>query len=370
MKVPRKLIKNTAKIVAIIVLIPIILLLVFAIVRVNGKRKLYDEVVSSAPAPIIAENISTTVDVEIVEKDDSYDWKEGDIRHNGNIYRYNDQILTFLVMGIDKKGKVSTGEVKDYMDGGQADALFLAVVNPKSEIINIVAVNRNTLVDIDMYDHDGSFVAKKPLQINLQHGYGDGRELSCERQVEVVSKLFMNIPIHGYVSINMGAVPEINDAVDGVPVKVMENTAWQSKNLRKNVGNEIVLKGQDAYEYIHHRDVNVFDSAGDRLIRQKQYLTSFINSAKRKTKEDITFPVTLYKTVSDYVVTDVTVSEMSYLASELIKYQFDSDNIYSMTGTTETVEGYEEFYPDEQQLYEMIIELFYERVLDKGGISQ
>ena len=61
-------------------------------------------------------------------------------------------------MGIDKKGKVYKGEVTDYIDGGQADALFLAVINPKSEEISIVAINRNTMTTVtDHLMKQGSF---------------------------------------------------------------------------------------------------------------------------------------------------------------------------------------------------------------------
>ena len=42
---------------------------------------------------------------------------------NGRIYEYNDDIMTFLIMGIDKNGEVQNN--RDATDGGQADALFL-----------------------------------------------------------------------------------------------------------------------------------------------------------------------------------------------------------------------------------------------------
>lgn len=361
MKVSRKLIKNTAKVIAILVLIPVIFLLIFLIIRVNGKSGLYNNATTKAEAPIIS-SIPKTIDVEIVEEDDSYDWKEGDIRYKGDIYRYNDEILTFPVMGIDKKGKVSKKEVTDYMDGGQADAMFLTVLNPKTEEINIIAINRNTMVDVDTYGHDGSFTGTGKLQITLQHGYGDGKELSCERQTEVVSKLFKDIPIHGYVSIYMSAIPEINDLAGGVPVVVEENSAYKSATLKNNVGKEITLMGNDAYEYIHNRDTKEFDSAGKRLMRQKQYLTSFINKTKQKTKENITFPINLYNTVSDYIVTDISVPEMTYLASEVVSYDFNQDKMYSMEGETVQPGEFEEFYPDEEALYQMIIEVFYEKI--------
>ena len=359
MKVSRKLLKNTGKIIAILVLIPVVFFLVYAVIRVNGKAKLYKKNETAAP---VLQSTTSSIEVELMERDDSYDWKEGDIKYKDSIYRYNDEILTFLVMGIDKKGKVPTGETTDYMDGGQADALFLVVMNPSTEEVNIVAINRNTVVDVDTYNHDGSFNATIPLQITLQHGYGDGRNLSCERQLAVVSKLFKDIPIHGYVAINMGAIPEINDAVGGVPVVVEENSAYKSSLLKNNVGKEVILKGNDAYEYIHNRDTNEFDSAGKRLGRQKQYLLKFIDRAKQKTKEDISFPITMYNKIADYVVTDVSVSEIGYIASESLGYKFNKDKIYSLEGETVQPGEFEEFYPDEEALFDLIVEIFYKQV--------
>lgn len=296
------------------------------------------------------------------QNDTDYVWQEGDVSYQDHIYRYNDDILTFLIMGIDKHDKVFKGEVKDYLDGGQADALFLVVVNPRKEQIDLVSVNRNTLTDIDMYTKEGVYDKTLRLQINLAHGFGDGREQSCERQVEAVSKLFDNIPIHGYMAVNFDAIEVINDSVGGVTLEVMPDTAYTSKNLIKNIGKTITLNGKDAFQYVRKRDTKVFDSAGARVKRQKQYLGEFLKQFKKKTKEDITFPIKLYKQIEDYVVTDISVSEMTYMVTDFYPYKIEGSNMYIMKGTTETVDGFEEFTVDEDAHKQMILELFYEEI--------
>lgn len=50
-------------------------------------------------------------------------------------------------------------------------------------------------------------------QIAIQHGYGDGKELSCELTRDAVSSLLYELPIHGYAAVNMAAIPELNDAL-------------------------------------------------------------------------------------------------------------------------------------------------------------
>ena len=89
--------------------------------------------------------------------------------------------------------------------------------------LSIIAVNRNAMALVDVYDEDGVYMGQYTKQITLQHGYGDGMELSCERSVAAVSRLFYNLPISGYAAINMGAIPALNDAVGGVQVTVLDD---------------------------------------------------------------------------------------------------------------------------------------------------
>ena len=52
----------------------------------------------------------------------------GSIRYHGKVYTYKKDILTFLFLGIDKNGEVKASS--NLFKGGQADALFLAVLDP------------------------------------------------------------------------------------------------------------------------------------------------------------------------------------------------------------------------------------------------
>ena len=53
-------------------------------------------------------------------------WAEGVIEHNGHKYKYNSDQKIYLLMGIDRDGKVEKS--KDFVSGGQSDAMFLLVV--------------------------------------------------------------------------------------------------------------------------------------------------------------------------------------------------------------------------------------------------
>lgn len=286
-------------------------------------------------------------------------WQEGWIRYDGDVYAYNEDIMTFLVMGIDKKGEVAAN--RDLTSGGQSDAMFLLIIDPHGETISIFAIDRNTMTDITMVGvgDDGADVVTT-AQLAVQHGFGDGGTESCELTRDAVAGLFYNLPIHGYISVNYEAIPYINDAVGGVQVVIPEDAAGARKDW--HAGDTVLLRGQDAITFVKWRDISIYESARLRTRRQKTYLTAFVAKAIAATKQDITMPVTLYNKVKGYTVTDITVDEMAYLASELAGYHFSGDQIYTMEGETVMGDRYEEFYPDMDTLKEQMIGIFYEKV--------
>lgn len=359
MRISVRLYRIIAKCILAFVMIILAGVLIFVGLQVSGKNKLYGRQnlpgpdLSLAKLPTESAEESSEMLPDPAEEDN---WEEGDIRYQGVHYRYNSDVLTFLFMGIDKMTEVKAA--KDGIDGGQSDALFLLVLNPHTMEASIIGINRDTMTDIDVYSKTGSYMGTTKGQLCLQHGYGDGGKESCERTQNAVSKLFYNLPIHGYCAINMGAIPLINDAVGGVEVTVLEDVI--NSNLKE--GQTVVLKGQQAYQYLHNRDTKSDFSAGRRLERQKQYLSAYAATAIAKMKTDITLPVKIYTTISKYMVTDISVDEVSYLATQALDYKFGSDAIYSMEGETVIGEKFEEFYPDETALYELILQVFYEEV--------
>ena len=59
--------------------------------------------------------------------------------------------------------------------------------------------------------------------IAIQHGYGDGAEISDEATVNAVSNLLYSTPVYRYAAMNMSAIETINDAVGGVQVEILED---------------------------------------------------------------------------------------------------------------------------------------------------
>ncbi|MBR3510150.1 MAG: LCP family protein [Lachnospiraceae bacterium] len=364
------------KVLLWLVIISAVGFLVFVGLQVSGKNRLYKKSANKRPDLSVASvtweedetteegegSEQTSASVPILQTEDEGDnWEEGDLRYKGVHYRYNDEMLTFLFMGIDKK-KGTVKEAKNGIDGGQSDAMFLMALNPKTKEATLININRDTMTDIDVYTETGVFLATMKRQITLQHGYGDGKEISCERSVSAVSKLFYNLPIHGYCAINLEAVPKINDAVGGVDVVALEDVKEGSKTIFKE-GQKVHLSGKFATLYVQSRD-DSFGSAGRRAERQKQYVVAYADAARAAMKKNVTVLVDLFKTISKYMVTDITVDEVSYFSTQVADYKFDGSRMYSLQGETKMGEEHEEFYADEKALFELILKVYYDVIDD------
>lgn len=315
--------------VSVIMVLVILLIGAFEITKAIGKKRLQSRMVTSP----------------------------GRVKYQNTLYEYNDDILTFLVMGIDK-GK-ETFEPWEIDDGnsGQADALFLTVLDTTGKTIKVIGINRNTMTDIDFYDEESNYLTTFPAQIALQYAYGNNREESCAYQLETVKKLFYNLPIHGYAAVNIDAVPVINDTVGGVDVEVLEDLTRADESLVK--GRQIHLIGESAYWYVKYRDINLFASVDMRTMRQAQYLDGFIEAATHSVKSNPFVALQLYHEIAPQMTTDLSFPEILYLASILPQYQFDEQSFHQVTGITAMGEEYEEFYPDEATLFELILDIFY-----------
>ena len=323
--------------------------------RFFGKSNLDSK--SATVAPVLVQS------TEEAPASDAQYWENDWIRYDGAVYDYNEDITTFLVMGIDKTDEV-VKEVKEGTDGGQADALFLLVLNPRSETIKIIGINRNSMTDIDVYDEYGRYQTTVIGQICTQHGFGNGMEESCEYQVKAVSNMFYQLPIHGYAAINMSAIPVLNDMVGGVDVTVLEDLSKKDEKLVE--GEKVHLEGKDALAYVHERDIKLFGSSDRRLERQRQYLNGFIEAARDMASTNNNAAIEMFTAINDMMVTNITPDEISYLAPYMTRFSFDATDFKMINGENKKVGEYEGFYVDEKDLYKTIIDVFYEKVDNVG----
>lgn len=287
--------------------------------------------------------------------------EEGIVYYQGKKYRYNSDLLNILVMGIDNADNFDSSE--ELGKAGQSDTNFLVLIDQKKREVQLVGISRDTMTEIEIYDDSGEYIRTVKEHLAIQYAYGDGGKQSCEMMTRAVSDLMYGLPIHGYCAMNMDGIEVLNEAVGGVPVTVLQTIRSGQVILKE--GETVTLTGEQAHSYVRYREES-FASNDQRIQRQKQYLSSCVQKIIEKTKTDLTLPFQLFYEMKDYMTTDISMDEITYLASGLTKYQIDLENIRSIPGEVVHPEDslYEQFYVDEDGLYEMILELFYEEVAE------
>lgn len=295
------------------------------------------------------------------------DWAAGDaaykrISYEGATYKYREEYINILCLGVDKEEAMDTRNDEDN-SVGQADAIFLVSIDVKRDEIHVLSIPRDTMVNLYMYDGDGNYKGTRSGQLTLQYAYGNGQEFSAQLVSQRVAELLNYIPIHGYVAINLESLLAINEAIGGVDITMDEDYTLLDPAFTK--GATIHLEGQQLYQYIHGRDITVRGSSYTRINRMKQYMKAFYEKAKVVLAEDVSGIIPIFEAVEKDMVTSLTGTDIVYLATEAMGSSFLDENMYWLPGEPVRGEMYEEYYPDQIAITEMILDLFYERLTNQ-----
>ena len=260
-----------------------------------------------------------------------------EVTYQGEKYVYNEELVSILFLGVDKEAFEEGGTVGDGK-AGQADALFLLVLDTKTGKSRLIAISRDTMTDVNVYSDLGNFIGTEKLQLCLAYTYGDGKEKSCENTVRAVSRL----------SVRRFLIPSLT---------------IQDPSLKE--GERKVLTGEQAQWYVRSRLVEekeaTADANSDRIERQKQYLAAFGGKAAEQFRKNPLFLLTLYQKIKDFSVTNLSAAEVTYLGTLLFQGGFQDADILSIKGEASMGETYAEFHVDEQAMYEMVLEVFYRK---------
>lgn len=350
---------------ALLVILAVIAVILVNVWRSTGRASLLQHAqgnsTDAAQAMQEAANEKNSETSATQEAEESYELQEGQIRYNGKTYQYKDNLMNILCLGIDSRDGIA--KEKTPGKAGQADCVILAVLDDEAKTIQLINISRDSMVPVHVYATDGSFVEDRTEQLALQYAYGNGRDWSCQLMEQAVSDLFYGLPIHGYCALSMNSIASLNDTVGGVTVTVPEELAELKPKLF-TAGETITLKGNRANEFVRARAVNSPDVASNnkRIARQKAYAVAFVNQLKQGMKEDMTLPVKLYQTAEKQMVTSLSLDQAVYLCTEYMNCSFDTDNIYTIDGAVTMGEKYAEFNVDDDALYQLILDVFYEEV--------
>ena len=342
------------RVLVVLFAIMAVLVLTFAAIRWSGGRSL-------SKGEIVSEMITIP---DAIKQDVEVKDEGRTVIYKGEKYVYNEDIITILFMGVDKLLESEEGETANEESvigtNGQADTLVLGIIDKKNEKISFINVSRDTMADIDIYNVSNEFLRSEKRQICLQYAYGNGRETSCEYVVNALQRYLYGMPINAYVAVDYDAIAILNDAVGGVEVNVLEDLS-SGRYAELVEGKNVTLFGDMAEYYCRTRDSYSVDANNYRMARQKQYLMAFMQKVLELVRADLGISLELYNTAKPYMITDIGVSEVTYLATTVTGYGIETDAIKSIPGEVVLEEDHAAFYADETALYELILNTFYNK---------
>jgi len=222
-------------------------------------------------------------------------------------------IVNFLVVG------------KDHV-GANTDVIMVASLNPDTDKVSVLSVPRDTRVYVN-----------GTRKINSVYSYAGSRGMKKEETLINTVSQVTGLPIHYFAIINLRAFREIVDELGGVEFNVKRpyhyDDPYQDLHIHLDPGMQI-LNGEKAEGLIRYRHDYAMGDI-QRLDVQQEFISAFIEQ-KLQMKYISKIPA-VYDKVTDYVISNLKVSDLINYAKAFIGCQMET---HVLPGTTGTGSGY------------------------------
>lgn len=220
--------------------------------------------------------------------------------NNGGELYSSKNVINVLLVGLDSKNALQYG--------GNSDSLILVSLNKKTEKISMCSFFRDSWCYMNVGGRD------RYAKINSSYFHGGPDAL-----IDTIEKNF-KIDIDYYVAVDFSSFRDIIDALGGITVPVQEYEAnyinRTNPDFHIEAGEAVKLTGKQALVFARIRKSD-YDSDVSRTRRQRQVITSLIQSAKNASLSQLNNTL---DALFAYVKTDLTKSQiLSYAAQALAK---------------------------------------------------
>lgn len=240
---------------------------------------------------------------------------------NGSDYIPRQNLFTTLILGIDESGEIEP-------DTRHCGSIFLVVTDKAEDTYAVIALDRDT------YCGAGASLM-------------DLYQCGTDETIQAISELLGGIRIDCYAVVDIGAVSIINDSIGGATVTMTQDMTAIDPAMAE--GTTLCLTGEQALAFVRE----VVSTNRERMERQQQFLTAIKPYFAAACEADPSFFTELAESAADYIDTDMTDKEFSYLAKALT--QNTSLGFYTLEGSFEN----DFFYPDEDDVTGLVTMLFY-----------
>ena len=235
--------------------------------------------------------------------------------NNGGELYSSKNVLNVLLVGLDSKDALE--------NGGRSDSLILVSLNKKDKKIYMTSFFRDTWC----YMNTANGMYSK---INASYFYGGPTGL-----IDTIEKNF-KVDIDYYVAVDFSSFVDIINALGGITVEVQEYEAAYINRTTKHTiehGPAVKLNGAEALVFARIRKSDA-DSDVSRTRRQRQVITSFIESAKGASISQLNEALDM---LFKYVKTDLTQMQIISYATQALTNGWINYDIEQYTLSDENI---------------------------------
>ena len=270
------------------------------------------------------------------------------IEIGGATYRLNASLRTILFLGADDGGTAVPGTTPG--EGRRADTILLLLLDDDSKTIRLLAVSRDTMADVDVYNPDGSYAYTAPTHINMQYFYGDSPTRSCFLMKRAVSRLLYGIRVDGCLALNAHGIVTIVDQLGGLTITMPED--YTQIDPRYRAGETVTLTGEETERLLRYRDTSVHGSNEDRVERQLRLIQALVEKLRGNTS------ASRLEELLDAAGKDVCSDLDAETLKKLVSYRLDPET-ETLPGKLVQGTSHDEFHVDDAALRELLIGLYY-----------
>ena len=275
--------------------------------------------------------------------------------YNGKTYVERTGITPILLIGVDRTdlSPVQTG----YRSGGQADFLLLIVIDSSERKVSMLHIDRDTITDVVTLGILGKRVGTRKTQICLAHAYGANQLENGQNTIQAVANLLEGIDLSQFYSMNMGAMPVLNDLLGGVTVTMQEDYPDLDPSYVK--GAVVTLNGQQAYDFVHARYYVGDQTNRSRMIRQRTYMQSAQEILLKKlSSNDSEFVNRMYDQLGDNLTTNIARGQLINEGFKASKYTIQPVEVMEGEYSVGS-DGHIEFHANQDWIVNWVLRTFF-----------
>lgn len=271
---------------------------------------------------------------------------------DGKPYVRRPGVENYVIFGIDALGRVDDAGV------AQADFIMVLSFDRLNSKCTMLAINRDTMTEVDVYDAFGNKMGTKYQQIALSHASGSSLELSnhdkCQNTEKTLSELLCGVKFEGYISMTMDAILEIVDCIGGVRLYIEEDLSVVDERLVK--GETVLLDGELAVKFLRARGGLEDSSNISRMKRQEAFMKAFFEKINNDSVNEDAL-LNCFDSVLPHIVTNIDANGFEWLTSMLLSYE--KNEAITLPGEAKIGEKFVEYYVDKEGLMDIVTEHFF-----------